>query len=103
MAWGESLDHPGPMIVGHSSSPPQLVHGQMYLAAGGKKFTVSRIYVLRKLPLNYVARLQSGNFYGLPQLHLNVDGGLLREVRMLQASRRLFGRQGLSTGGARNG
>jgi hypothetical protein len=101
MAWGESLDHPGPMIVGHSSSPPQLVHGQMYLAAGGKKFTVSRISVLRNLQL--IARLESGNFYGLPQLHLNVDGGLLREVRMLQASRRLLGRQGLSPGGARNG
>jgi hypothetical protein len=28
----------------------------MYLAASGKKFTVSGIYVLRKLPLNYVAR-----------------------------------------------
>jgi hypothetical protein len=102
MAWGESLDHPGPMIVGHSLLPPPACPRSNVLGCRGQKFTVSRIYVLRKLPLNYVARLQGGNSYGLPQLHLNVDGGLLREVRMLQASRILLGRQGLSTGGARN-
>jgi hypothetical protein len=75
----------------------------MHLAAGGKKFAVSRIDVLRQPPLDHVAGFQRGNLYGLLELHLNVNGGSLREVRMLQASRRLMGWQGLRTRRANNG
>src|SRR5580704_5750957 len=91
----ENLDHPRPVIVGHSSSPPQFVYRQTHLAAGGKKFALSRIDVLRQLSLDHVTGFQRGNFYGLLELHLNVDGGLLREVRMLHAGRRPLGWQGL--------
>lgn len=75
MAGSESLNHPGPMIVGGPAAAVQMVHDQADVAAGGQKFAVRQVNIFGESSGDHVSGPERGEFNGFVELDLDEEGG----------------------------